>query len=110
MSSSQIMIVVGVPAEDTYRVLDAISAAGGGVVGKLYTCAFMNDGIGRFKPNSAANPHLGKKGEINAVEETRIETFCDRNVAKEVIAAIRDAHPYEEPAIYLIPLLSEDDL
>jgi hypothetical protein len=70
----------------------------------------MNDGVGRFRPNEAAHPHLGERGEINAVEEVRIETFCERAVAKQVVAAIRDAHPYEEPVYYLIPLLSEDDL
>jgi hypothetical protein len=44
------------------------------------------------------------------VEEVRIETFCDRDRAKAVVAAIRAAHPYEEPVIYLLPLLDEADL
>jgi len=110
VSSNQIMIVMSVPTEDADRLLDAISSAGGGIIGDYTHCGFMNDGIGRFKPNARANPQLGEKGQVNAVLETRIETFCNRNIAKQVVAAIREAHPYEEPVIYLIPLLSEDDL
>jgi hypothetical protein len=104
------MIVVAAPAEAVERVLDAISSAGGGIIGEYTHCAYTNPGTGRFKPSAAANPHVGQRGEINAVDEVRIETFCDRSVAKAVVAAIRAAHPYEEPVIYLIPLLSEDEL
>lgn len=110
MTSDKIMIVVGVPSEDADRMLDAISLAGGGIIGDYTHCGFTNEGMGRFKPTAVANPHLGEKEEVNRVEEIRIETFCDRKVAKAVITAIRQAHPYEEPVIYLIPLLSEDDL
>ncbi|MDX1994751.1 MAG: hypothetical protein SF029_20375 [bacterium] len=66
--------------------------------------------MGRFKPDEQANPHLGEKAQINAVEEWRVETFCDRAVGKAVVQAIRAAHPYEEPVIYIIPLLDEHDL
>jgi hypothetical protein len=106
----QIMIVVSAPPDAVDRILDAISAAGGGVIGHYTHCAFTQPGLGRFKPDASANPHLGAKEQINAVDEVRIETFCERAVAKAVVAAIRAAHPYEEPVIYLIPLLSEADL
>jgi hypothetical protein len=106
----RIMIVVGTPPEYVDRVLDAIAAAGGGILGDYTYCAFTSPGTGRFKPGSDANPHVGAKGQINAVDEVRIETFCERAIAKVVVAAIREAHPYEEPVIYLIPLLSEEDL
>lgn len=110
MSEAQIMLVTGVPPEYVGDVLDAISSAGGGIVGNYSHCAFTNSGEGRFKPNDAANPHIGEKGAVNSVAEVRIETFCARSRAKAVAAAIRQAHPYDEPVIYLIPLLSEDDL
>jgi hypothetical protein len=110
MPASMLMIVIPTPAEAVEKVLDAISSAGGGVLGEYTHCAYTSLGTGRFKPSPAANPHVGEHGEINAVDEVRIETFCDRSVAKAVVAAIRAAHPYEEPVIYLIPLLSEHDL
>jgi hypothetical protein len=108
--SDIIMIVVGTPPDAVDAVLDAIAGAGGGVLGNYTYCGFTSAGLGRFKPNAQANPHIGEKESVNSVDEVRIETFCDRAVAKAVAAAIRKAHPYEEPVIYLIPLLSEADL
>jgi hypothetical protein len=105
-----IMIVVGVPPEHADRVMDAISSAGGGIVGNYTHCGYLSAGFGQFKPNASASTAVGAKNEINRVEETRIETFCDRAQARAVVEAIRGAHPYEEPVIYLIPLLAEDDL
>ncbi len=108
--TERIMIVVTVPPDAVEQVLDAISAAGGGIIGNYTHCAFTNAGTGRFKPSTAANPHVGEKGHINAVEEVRIETFCERQAVKALAQAIREAHPYEEPVIYLIPLLDENAL
>lgn len=110
MTGTSILIITTAPEAAVEAVLDAIAAAGGGEIGAYTHCAFTNDGTGRFKPSAEANPHIGAKEQINAVDEARIETFCRRNRAKAVVAAIRAAHPYEEPVIYLIPLLSENDL
>lgn len=110
MTDSRILIITTAPEDAVEAVLDAIASAGGGVIGAYTHCAFTNDGTGRFKPSAEANPHVGAKEQINAVDEVRIETFCSRDVAKAVVAAVRAAHPYEEPVIYLLPLLSEADL
>ncbi|MBZ0302548.1 MAG: hypothetical protein K8J31_22575 [Anaerolineae bacterium] len=104
------MIVVGVPAEHLDPVLEALAAAGAGVVGNYTHCAFTSDGTGRFRPSAAAHPAYGQREQINSVPEIRIETFCRRANARAVVEAIRQAHPYEEPVIYLIPLLGEDEL
>jgi hypothetical protein len=110
MADSRVLIITTAPPEAVEAILDAVASAGGGVIGAYTHCAFTNAGIGRFKPSAEANPHVGTKEEINAVDEVRIETFCERIRAKAVVAAIHAAHPYEEPVIYLVPLLSEDDL
>jgi hypothetical protein len=109
-NQQELMIVVGTPAAALEPILDAISAAGGGVIGHYTHCAFVIAGQGHFKPDSTATPHIGAVGQINTVDEVRIETFCSRAVGKAVVQAIRAAHPYEEPVIYIIPLLSEADL
>ena len=106
----EIMIVVGVPEPHVEAVLDAIASAGGGVLGDYTHCGYVSGGQGRFLPGEAAHPAVGGKGIVNRVDEARIETFCTRARAKAVAAAIRAAHPYEEPVIYLIPLLAESDL
>lgn len=107
---AKVMIIVTVPAEHSTAVLEAIASAGGGVLGNYTHCAFTSEGHGRFKPNADANPHIGAKEQVNTVPEVRIETFSEHDRVKAVTAAIRQAHPYEEPVIYLLPLLSEDDL
>jgi hypothetical protein len=108
--SNRLMIIVTVPPEDTGAVLHAIAQAGGGEIGEYTHCAFTTDGAGRFKPSDAASPHTGTVGDINREPETRIETFCPRTKGKAVVQAIREAHPYEEPVIYIVPLLDESDL
>jgi len=107
MNFTRVYMVTTVPEVDLPAVLDAISGAGGGIIGHYTHCAFTNAGLGRFKPSADANPHTGAKEAINAEDEWRIETFCDRDKAKAVAAAIREAHPYEEPVIYILPLLDE---
>lgn len=106
----ELMIIVGTPEEAYERILDAISNAGGSIIGSYSHCAFVIRGKGHFKPAAGANPHTGTIGQINIVDEVQIETFCSRAVAKAVVQAIRAAHPYEEPVIYLIPVLSEAEL
>ncbi|MFW5748511.1 MAG: hypothetical protein ACOCYT_02730 [Chloroflexota bacterium] len=110
MEFDRVYIVTTVPEPDLETVLDAISGAGGGIIGHYTHCAFTNAGVGRFKPGDAADPHTGSVGQINAEPEWRIETFCDRALASAVVAAIRRAHPYEEPVIYILPLLDPDRL
>lgn len=110
MQDQQIMIVFGVPIAGLQLVLDAMAEAGAGVIGEYTYCSFSNEGIGRFKPSAAANPALGQREQINMEAEIRVETFCVREKAKAIVQAIRGAHPYEEPVIYLIPLLDEAEL
>lgn len=108
--SERVMIITGVPSEAADDVLNAIAGAGGGIAGEYTHCAFTHLGFGQFKPADDADPHVGKIGQVNRVAEVRIETFCERNVAKQVVQAIKQAHPYEEVVVYVLPLLSEDDL
>lgn len=110
MNFKRVYIVTTVPEDHLQAILDAISSAGGGIIGHYTHCAFTNAGLGRFKASPEADPHVGEAGATNAVDEWRIETFCDRSAARAVVSAIRAAHPYEEPVIYVLPLLSEADL
>ncbi|PVI06908.1 hypothetical protein DM02DRAFT_609286 [Periconia macrospinosa] len=67
---------------------------------KGYTeCAFTSRGTGQFRPGDGANPHIGKVGELEEVEECRVEAIClGREVAVKAVEALKKAHPYEEPA------------
>lgn len=108
MSENQrLVLVTTVPPDHVNAVLAAISAAGAGVVGEYTECAFISPGTGRFRASAGSNPAYGQRGELNEVAEMRIETWVERGRAREAIAALRAAHPYEEPVIYLIPLVDE---
>ncbi len=110
MADEYIQIVVTVPTAHLRDILDALASAGAGALGNYSCCSYASVGTGRFKPNDAAHPAVGERGQINEVEEMRVETICPRDRAKAVVAAIRAAHPYEVPVIYLIPLLDEGEL
>jgi hypothetical protein len=107
-NSPELIVMVSTPDEAVDGILEAIASAGGGVIGNYTHCAYVSSGQGRFKPSEDAHPHIGAIGNINRVDETQIQSFCSRANAKAVVQAIRAAHPYEEPVIYLVPLFSED--
>lgn len=92
-------IVVTVPEDEADNLREAIGNAGGGKVGNYTHCSFSVKGTGRFLPVDGAKPAIGHVGQPEEVAEERIEITCDDDSVKAVVAAIRDAHSYEEPAI-----------
>ena len=102
-------LVVFVPAGDAAKVRDAITAAGAGTLGDYEACTFTSPGEGRFRPLSGANPTIGSVGDLETVEEVRIESILDRRLRGRVVAALLASHPYEEPAYDVIPLAALDD-
>jgi hypothetical protein len=98
-------IVVFVPLDHADKVREAIGAAGGGKLGKYSFCSFSTRGIGRFKPDEGAKPHIGVVGKFEQVEEEKIEITCDEKIMEDVIAAIKRVHPYEEIAMDVWPLI-----
>lgn len=97
-------IVVFVPVSHADAVRAAMAQAGAGVIGDYTHCTFSSPGMGRFLPGVGARPAVGAVGRIEAVAEERIETVCAKARLAEALAAIRAAHPYEEPAIDVYPL------
>lgn len=93
-----------VPVEATHQVLEAMSRAGAGIVGEYDVCSFRSPGTGTFRPSAQANPAKGKRRTINEVDEERLEMIVPAERVGEVVAAVRQAHPYEEPAIDVVAL------
>lgn len=98
-------IVVFAPASHAEKIRQAMAKAGCGHIGNYDFCSFSVKGIGRFRPCKGANPFIGKAGKIEKVAEERIETICPKAKLKKALAAIKTAHPYEEPAVDVYPLL-----
>jgi dinuclear metal center YbgI/SA1388 family protein len=97
-------IVTFVPAGRVQRIVDAMAGAGAGAIGDYDRCAFLIDGEGTFRPGPSSNPAIGTRGKVEVVAETRIEMVLPRAARDAVVAALRRAHPYEEPAFDVFEL------
>jgi dinuclear metal center YbgI/SA1388 family protein len=97
-------VVVFTPDKDLARVSDALFAAGAGRIGAYSECSFRLAGTGTFFGSDEANPTVGQKGRREEVAEWRLEVVCPERDAVAVVAAMRRAHSYEEPAYDVYPL------
>ncbi|GGE14827.1 GTP cyclohydrolase 1 type 2 [Marinithermofilum abyssi] len=97
-------LVVFIPRSHHEQVLQAISEAGAGWIGNYSHCTFNLEGIGTFMPREGTNPYIGKQGALERVEEVRLETVVPQRLQQQVVQAMLDAHPYEEPAYDIYPL------
>lgn len=108
--TNRVKIVVHVPPEAAEAVRRTVGETGAGAIGNYTFCSFSVNGTGRYKSSETAHPYNGETGKLNEVIEERVEVTCARADAKKVIAAIRAAHPYEEPTYDIYQLIEEDSL
>jgi hypothetical protein len=91
-------LVVFVPREALDPVRDALFAAGAGRIGNYTRCSWYTIGTGTFFGGESTDPSVGERGREQRVSELRLETVFPSELQDEVLAALRAAHPYEEPA------------
>jgi hypothetical protein len=96
---------VFVPADALDGVRDALFSAGAGQIGDYERCSWYTEGTGTFLGGQATSPALGESGREERVSELRLETVFPEERHAAVVAALRAAHPYEEPAFDVYPLL-----
>ncbi|MEM1167161.1 MAG: Nif3-like dinuclear metal center hexameric protein [Planctomycetota bacterium] len=97
-------VVVFVPEVEAARVRDAMADAGAGVIGAYDRCTFELMGTGTFRGGDGTNPAVGEMGRLERAPEVRLEMVCSRAALAGVVNALRDEHPYEEPAFDVYPL------
>ncbi|MEO7330825.1 MAG: Nif3-like dinuclear metal center hexameric protein [Minicystis sp.] len=102
-------LVTFVPEDEIDRVSAALFAAGAGQIGKYAACSFRAPGTGTFFGEEGSKPVVGSAGKLERVNELRLETVLPIARAEAVIAALRSAHPYEEPAFDLVRLAPAPD-
>jgi len=98
-------LVVFVPREALNEVREALFAAGAGRIGNYEHCSWYGEGTGTFLGGEGTSPNLGQAGREERVAELRLETVFPAERQDEVVAALRQAHPYEEPAFDVYALL-----
>jgi len=94
-----------VPREALDAVRTALFEAGAGRIGDYEHCSWYTQGTGTFLGGDGTNPSLGEAGREQRVAELRLETVFPEENQEDVIAALRRAHPYEEPAFDVYALL-----
>jgi hypothetical protein len=99
-------LIVFVPREALDSVRAALFEAGAGRIGAYERCSWYTEGTGTFLGGEGTSPSVGQAGREERVAELRLETVFPVEKQDEVIAALRRAHPYEEPAFDVYELLS----
>jgi hypothetical protein len=99
-------LIVFVPREALDDVRDALFAAGAGRIGNYERCSWYTQGTGTFLGGQGSAPNVGEAGREERVAELRLETVFPTEKQDDVIAALRGAHPYEEPVFDIYELVS----
>lgn len=97
-----------VPEDYLDATKSAMFEAGAGRLGDYDCCAWQTLGLGQFRPLAGSDPFVGVQGEIERVPEYKVEMVCEDAVIRAVIAALKQAHPYEEPAYEVYALTFPD--
>jgi hypothetical protein len=97
-----------VPEEALQATRDAVFEAGAGRIGAYSRCSWYTPGTGTFKGEAGSGPTVGEPGREERVDELRVETVVPGERAREIVAALLEAHPYEEVAFELYPLVELD--
>jgi dinuclear metal center YbgI/SA1388 family protein len=92
------------PPEHAEALRQAIFTAGGGYLGKYSECSFNQEGTGTFKPEEGADPFVGEIGKRHESKEIKIEIIFPSYLQDKLVAAMTEAHPYEEVAYDIISL------
>lgn len=105
MSGGVYKLVWFVPEDALEATRNAVFGAGAGRIGEYSRCSWYTAGTGTFLAGEGADPAIGEVGREERVAELRVETVVPAERATDVVRALRAAHPYEEPAFDLYPLL-----
>lgn len=102
-------LAVYVPNDYLEQVRDALGEAGAGFIGNYSHCTFSSAGTGTFKPQAGSKPFIGEMGRLEKVSEIKVETIVPQPRISTVLNKLLEAHPYEEVAYDLFPLVNKGE-
>ena len=91
-------INVYIPESHLEHVKQAMFNAGAGRIGNYDSCCWQAKGVGQFRPLEGNNAFIGETGKVEQVDEFKVEMVCEEKKIYGVIEAMKQVHPYEEPA------------
>jgi hypothetical protein len=94
-----------VPETHLEQLKQALFAAGAGRIGNYDSCCWQTLGQGQFRALDGSKPFVGQQEQVETVAEYRVELVCEEALLRLVLAALRQAHPYEEPAFDVVKLV-----
>jgi len=99
-----VKLVTYIPENQAEKVRTALFSAGAGEIGNYDQCSYSSSGYGTFRGNEESRPFVGSPGNLHTAHEIRLETIVPRHLVEKVVAALKNAHPYEEVAYDIITL------
>jgi dinuclear metal center YbgI/SA1388 family protein len=108
ITGNLVKLVVFIPQTHHSSVSEALFSAGAGQLGNYDSCQYFSAGTGTFRPLEKSNPFMGKKDQLEHVQEVRAEYLFRKQGLSKIIHALHQSHPYEEVAYDLIPLSNTD--
>jgi len=105
-NSSTVKLEIFIPMSHLDVLREALRLVDAGVIGDYDSVLSYSIVHGNWRPLPGANPYDGDVGVLCEREEYKVEVRCNTEKITQTIAAIKAAHPYEEPVIDVIPLLS----
>ncbi|MEH7178777.1 Nif3-like dinuclear metal center hexameric protein [Neobacillus vireti] len=103
-------VVIYTPESHAEAIRQALGKSGAGFIGNYSHCTFSAEGTGRFLPEAGTNPYIGEQGQLESVDEVRIETIVPEHLIKKVVSAMIKAHPYEEVAYDVYPIENKGEV
>jgi dinuclear metal center YbgI/SA1388 family protein len=100
--TEQSKIITYCPAEAVDAIRNGLAAVGAGRIGAYQLCSFEIPGTGTFLGGEDTSPVVGRRHELNRVNEIRLEMVCPAAALALAMTALRQFHPYEEPPIEII--------
>lgn len=104
---AQVKVEIFIPTEFVAGLRLEIARAGAGRIGSYDNCSTVMEVRGYWRPLETAQPFAGEIGKIETGTECKVEVNCPYDRVSDVLAAIKNVHPYEQPVINLIPLLND---
>lgn len=110
LNEKLVKLVVFVPASHAEDIRAVLGSTGAGFIGNYSDCSFSTTGTGRFLPLEHTNPYIGETGQLEEVDEVRIETIVPESSLNKVVSAMLKVHPYEEVAYDVYPLENKGEV